>query len=246
MLQAPHVFFQNKDDLNFFLPNKLVKPSQVILVPGSGVDLIRFKATSRATGPYASPDCITFLLLARLLWDKGVGEYIDAARHLKKRHGNVRFLLLGQFDVANPAAIPEAKIEQWQSEGTIDYLGKTDDVRPYIEAADCIVLPSYYREGIPRSLLEAAASAKPIITTDSVGCRDTVEDGVTGFLCQPKNWEDLADKMEAVLLMTEDQRQAMGLKGREKMEREFDERIVIDRYLSVIKELNHAECREKI
>ncbi|TCT23110.1 glycosyltransferase involved in cell wall biosynthesis [Thiobaca trueperi] len=245
MLQAPYVFFQNKDDLEFFLENKLVKPSQAILVPGSGVDLIRFKITLRATGPSASPDCITFLLLARLLWEKGVGEYIDAARHLKKRHKNVRFLLLGQLDVTNPAAIPQAKIEQWQSEGIIDYLGKTDDVRPYIEAADCIVLPSYYREGTPRSLLEAAASAKPIITTNSIGCRDTVENGVTGLLCEPRNAEDLADKMEKMLMMSEDQRQIMGLKGRVKMEQEFDERIVIEKYLTIINELNRSEYRSK-
>lgn len=233
---APYVFFQNKDDLRFFSRAQLVTSSKAILVPGSGVDLTRFRPKPKPTQFGDEPNYVNFLLLARLLWDKGIGEYVDAARCLKKRHEHVRFLLLGKLNAANPAAIPRAMIDRWQAEDLVEYLGHTDDVRPHIEAADCVVLPSY-REGTPRSLLEAAASGKPIVTTNSIGCRDTVEDGITGFLCEPKSATDLADKMEKILLMTDSQRQAMGLEGRAKMEREFDEHIVINRYLTVIEEI---------
>jgi glycosyltransferase involved in cell wall biosynthesis len=121
----------------------------------------------------------------------------------------------------------------WVAEGVVNYLGVNDNVRVEITQADCIVLPSY-REGTPRALLEAAAMARPIVTTDSVGCREVVDDGVNGYLCKPKDASDLADKMKRIVSMTNAERAAMGLRGREKVERQFDEKIVILKYLKAI------------
>jgi glycosyltransferase involved in cell wall biosynthesis len=121
----------------------------------------------------------------------------------------------------------------WVAEGTVRYLGAGDNVREEIAESDCVVLPSY-REGTPRALLEAAAMARPIVTTDSVGCRDVVDDGINGFLCEPRDASDLADKMERIAAMSRAAREVMGLRGREKVEREFDEQIVIEKYLEAI------------
>jgi glycosyltransferase involved in cell wall biosynthesis len=139
-------------------------------------------------------------------------------------------------DVKNPAAISRAEMDAWVAEGVVNYLGESDDVRCQIAAATCVVLPSY-REGTPRSLLEAAAMGRPIITTDAVGCREVVDDGVNGLLCRPKDAADLADKMARMIAMPHSELEAMGLRGRAKVEREFDEKIVIDKYLTAIKEV---------
>jgi glycosyltransferase involved in cell wall biosynthesis len=222
------VFFENPDDLDLSVGRGLVPAGKVERLPGSGVNLSRF-----AVSPMPGNEVPVFLLVARLLWDKGVGEFIEAARRVKARNPRVRFQLLGALGVANRTAIPREQVENWVREGVVEYLGETDDVRPYIQAADCVVLPSY-REGTPRALLEAAAMGRPAITTVSVGCREAVEDGVTGYLCRAKDAGDLAGKMERFLALPPDALAHMGRKGREKMEREFDERIVIDRYMATI------------
>jgi glycosyltransferase involved in cell wall biosynthesis len=174
-----------------------------------------------------------FLLIARMLRDKGVGEYVEAAQLLRQRWPQAEFCLLGFVDVQNPAAISRAEMDAWVAQGFVNYLGVSDDVRTQIATADCVVLPSY-REGTPRTLLEAAAMGRPIITTDAVGCREVVDDGVNGYLCQVRDAADLAAKMEQMLLLPPAQRLAMGLQGRAKMEAEFDEQIVIDRYLATV------------
>jgi len=171
-----------------------------------------------------------------MVWDKGIGEYVEAARRLREHFPYAEFFLLGFLDVQNPTAISRAQMDLWVAEGVVNYLGETDDVRPHLAAADCIVLPSY-REGTPRTLLEAAAMARPIVTTDAVGCREVLDDGRNGFLCKPRDAGDLAAKMELMLLLTDEQRREMGLRGREKMEREFDEQIVIRKYLDTIAEI---------
>lgn len=168
-----------------------------------------------------------------MLRDKGVVEYVEAARLLKVRWPLAEFCLLGFVDVQNPTAISRAEMDGWVAQGVVRYLGVSDDVREQIARADCVVLPSY-REGTPRTLLEAAAMGRPIVTTDAVGCREVVDDGVNGYLCQVRDARDLADKMERMLLMTAVQREAMGQLGRAKMEREFDEQLVIDKYLAAI------------
>ena len=177
------------------------------------------------------------MLLARLLWDKGVGEYAAAARLLRKRFPQAEFCALGFVESPSPTAIPRAQIDAWVAEGVLNYLGVTDDVRPHIVSADCVVLPSYYKEGIPRSLLEAAASGRPIITTNVVGCREVVEDEVNGLLCRPRDVADLAAKLERMMTLPHEARIEMGRRGRAKMEREFDEQIVINSYLEVIEEI---------
>jgi glycosyltransferase involved in cell wall biosynthesis len=174
---------------------------------------------------------IVFLLIARMLWDKGVGEYVEAAKIIKKKYDNVEFQLLGFLDVENKSAISREQMDIWVEEGCVNYLGTTDDVRNYIAKSDCIVLPSFYREGTPRTLLESASMAKPIITTDNVGCRDVVDDGINGYICKPRNSGDLAVKIEKFIALSKDKVSDMGKNGRDKMLKEFDECIVIDKYL---------------
>ena len=233
---ARQVFFQNLDDMAVFVESGLMRSGHAERLPGSGVDLVRFSSTAVISRAAEAP---VFLLVARMLWDKGVGEYVEAARSVRALHPGARFQLLGFLDVANPSAIPRAQMEAWVTECVVDYLGPTDDVRPYLVQADCVVLPSY-REGVPRTLLEAAATARPVITTDAPGCRDTVVEGETGFLCRPADAPDLADKLLRFIAMTPEERQAMGQRGRAFVEQNFDERLVIERYLAVVGQMTSA------
>ncbi|MEF2072049.1 glycosyltransferase family 4 protein [Consotaella aegiceratis] len=225
------VFFQNDDDRQLFVREAMVKREQTKLVPGSGIDLDRFSPKENAQRGEAEP--FRFLLVARLLWDKGVGEYVEAARIVRQSAPNTRFQLLGFLDVENRTAIPRTTVERWVGAGLVDYLGAADDVRPLLANVDCVVLPSY-REGTPRTLLEAAAMAKPLIATDVPGCRQVVDDGGNGYLCEPRDPQDLSEKMLAMIRLPADQRRAMGSASRVKMEREFDEQIVIQRYLEIV------------
>lgn len=229
--RSAKVFFQNGEDRVQFVEKGLVSAAKTECLPGSGVDLLKFPFT-----PTAPDTKVSFLLLARMLWDKGVGEFAEAAREVKKAHPEAEFRLLGFVDEQNPVGVPRAQLEAWQREGIAEYLGPADDVRPFIAAASCVVLPSY-REGTPRSLLEAAAMGRPIITTDATGCREVVDDGVNGFLCQARDANDLARKMEAFLRCSEEERATLGRRGREKVEREFDECKVIEKYLAVTRDL---------
>ena len=219
------VFFQNEEDRAIFIEAGLVDAARTHRLPGSGVDVDRFSPRPK---PQAGP--FQFLLVARLLWDKGVGEFVEAARIVKARHPDVEFALAGFLDVDNPSAVPRSAVEEWEREGVIRFLGSFDDMVPVYAQADCVVLPSYYREGVPRSLLEAASMGKPVITTDSVGCRDTVEDGVTGWLVRPRDAEDLAARMMAMIDMPPTAAQWMSKGARERAMTEFDERLVIARY----------------
>ncbi len=235
--RSQKVFFQNEEDRNLFVESRLVCRSISDRLPGSGVDLKRFSSNNvgftACIPANRTKKKIRFLLVARMLWDKGVGEYIDAARIILGRHADATFCLLGFLDVANSAAISREQMEAWIAEGVVDYLGESDDVRLHLLQADCVVLPSY-REGVPRTLLEAAAMERPIVTTDAVGCRDVVDHGINGFLCRPRDAVDLADKLEQMISLTSMERMEMGRQGRLKMEREFDEQIVIDKYLQGI------------
>ena len=226
------VFFQNRDDLGLFLENKLVKVDLTDVLPGSGVNLNRFTPVHETDRKSLTlPFC--FLLIARMLKDKGVVEFVNAAKLMKESGVKAEFCLLGFLDVQNPAAISSGQMKEWTDQGFVKYIGVSDDVRAHIASAGCIVLPSY-REGTPRTLLEAAAMGKPIITTNVVGCKEVVEHGVNGFLCEVKNAEDLALKMKEMLFLSEEQRKLMGQNGRIKMVREFDEQIVIQKYLKAI------------
>lgn len=227
--RSAKIFFQNHDDLQLFVSSGLVAKAVADQIPGSGINLVRFVLT-----PLPCKPVIRFLLIARMLWDKGIGEFVSAARILKLRGIAADFCLLGFLDVQNPTAISRKQIDVWVEEGVIRYLGVSDDVRIEIKEADCLVLPSY-REGTPRTLLEAAAMGRPIIATNVAGCRDVVNDGASGYLCQPMDALDLAEKMADMAALSPIERAEMGRQGRVKMECEFDERIVIDRYLDAIK-----------
>jgi glycosyltransferase involved in cell wall biosynthesis len=225
------VFFQNADDLGEFVGAGIVRPEQARRLPGSGVDLSHFCAAM----PSAT-DRPTFLLIARLLRDKGVIEYVEAARIVRRKCPAARFQLLGFLGVANPTAISRDELENWVTDGLIEYLGDTDDVRPAIAAADCVVLPSY-REGVPRSLLEAAAMARPLIASDVPGCRDVVRAGINGFLHPARNAEALADTMLEFIALSDASRATLGHESRALAEREFDERLVIAAYLRAIEDV---------
>ena len=223
------VFFQNSDDRDLFVSRGLVTPAQAQLLPGSGIDLVHFKPE-----PWCgSGEDVTFLMVARLLRDKGVMEYVDAARRVRVRCPGVRFQLLGATDAANRTAISAATVAGWHEEGVIEYLGTTSDVRPVIAAAQCVVLPSY-REGAPRTLIEAAAMARPVIATNVPGCRDVVEDGVTGYLCEVRDADSLAASCERFLALSIEEKRAMGQRGRVRAEALYDQKIVVSAYQRVI------------
>ncbi|OOY02798.1 glycosyltransferase family 4 protein [Thioclava sp. F28-4] len=233
--ELPVIFFQNEDDAALFLDRRLIKSDQAKLLPGSGIDLERFAAQKMP----AKDSPPTFLMIARLLRDKGVLEFVEAARTTKARHPEARFQLLGAVGSENRTAIDAATIEGWVAEGMVEYLGTTSDVRPAIEAASCIVLPSY-REGAPRTLIEAAAMARPLIATDVPGCRAVVDRGVSGYLCEVRNAASLADAMQDFLALGPEQRAQMGREGRAKMEREYDQRIVVNAYREAIGRLTRG------
>jgi glycosyltransferase involved in cell wall biosynthesis len=220
------VFFQNEEDRATFVQAGLVDADRTIRLPGSGVDVERFSPRPKpASGPFR------FMLVARLLWAKGVGEFVKAARIVKAQHPEVEFVLAGFIDEGKDAAVPRATIEAWEREGVMKYLGSFDDMVPVYAQADCVVLPSYYREGVPRSLLEAASMGKPVITTDSVGCRDTVEDGVTGWLVGARDVGGLAQAMLSAVHSSADEIEDIGRQSRRRALARFDERVVLDAYI---------------
>lgn len=224
------VFFQNDEDRAMFVARGIVAADKAALLPGSGLDLSRYPAPQPRA---ASGEGFTFLLIARLIWDKGVREFVEAARIVKAARPGARLQLLGFLDVENRTAVPRAEVEAWVAEGLVEYLGDTEDVRPFIAAADCIVLPSY-REGMPRVLLEGAAMAKPLIATDVPGCRGIVTAGENGLLCEVRSGASLAEAMLRMIDLSEDERARMGAAGRRRIETEFDEKIVVDRYRAAI------------
>jgi glycosyltransferase involved in cell wall biosynthesis len=220
-------FFQNPDDLELFVRRGLVRRDQARLLPGSGVDLESFQPTAFPAGP------ATFLFIGRLLGDKGVREFADAARIVRADLPDARFQLLGPMDEGNRSAIARSELDQWVSEGRIEYLGETDDVRPYIEKATAVVLPSY-REGLPRSLLEAAAMGRPLVTTDVPGCREVVEHGVNGLLCEVRSSDSLAKAMKELAEMPSEKWAQMGAASRRMVEERFSQTVVIRAYLDAL------------
>ena len=222
------VFFQNPDDRDLFVNRRLVPSKAADLLPGSGIDLTRFSPAD-----FTRNKSFTFLLISRLITDKGILEFIAAVKKLKAQGLDARFQLLGAKDPNHSRGIQLETIDEWIQSGTVEYLGTTDDVRQFINKADCVVLPSY-REGTPRTLLEAAGSAKPIIATDVPGCHHVVKDQFNGLLCKLKDADDLAAKMEQMAGFTDDTLRTFGRNGRRKIELEFDEKLVIDKYLGAI------------
>ena len=228
------VFFQNFDDMDLFIRHKFVKPERAERIPGSGVDYEKFSPI--LNGKKAKP--FSFLFIGRLIKDKGIFEFVEAARIINKIYPNVTFDVLGPFWNQNLKSntITKSDLQNWIDEGIVDYMGEKKDVRKFIAKADCIVLPSY-REGTSNILLEAASMEKPAITCNTTGCKEVVEDGITGYLCKVKDGKDLAEKMEKMLLLSPSEREEMGKNARKKIIREYDKEFVISAYLQAINQL---------
>ena len=223
--KLPVVFFQNHDDRDLFVEKKLVTAGQARLLPGSGIDLAAF---SPAPYPDESQG-LRFLFIGRIIRDKGVVEFVEAARLVRRERSDIRCQILGAIGFANRTSIPREEVDRWVNDGLVDYLGTADDVRPLIADAHCVVLPSY-REGAPRTLIEGAAMARPAIATDVPGCNAVVDDGVTGLLCAAQDASDLARQILAFAALSGSEREAMGIAARARIEREYAVEQVIVAY----------------
>ncbi|MBT2558886.1 glycosyltransferase family 4 protein [Hymenobacter sp. ISL-91] len=231
------VFFQNDDDRQLFISNGLVDAAKTDLLPGSGVDITRFKPAPQ----FSRNAPFVFLMIARVLYEKGVEEYFEAARLVREAVPGTRVQLLGGIDESGGVGVKRALFEQWLAAGHVEYLGTSDNVAELLTQADCVVLPSY-REGTPKTLLEAAAMGKPIVTTDVPGCRETVVDGQNGLLCQVRDAPDLAAKMLQVLRLSSADLEQMGRAGRQLAVTKFDEQLVLDKYLAVVNEVGKSRA----
>lgn len=228
------LILQNPDDKAAFEHFRLAAPGSVDLIPGAGVDCTRYAPRAAPGHPDDPRPCV--LLAARLLWEKGIAEYAAAARALHAQGRPVRFLLAGTPDAGNPAAVPEATLRQWVEEGVLEWLGHVADMRKLYATVDIVALPSYYREGLPTALTEAAACGLPLVTTDMPGCREVVTDGQDGLLIPPRDAAALANAV-ARLLDSPALARRLGAAARAKALAVFDERIIIRRTLDVYRTL---------
>jgi glycosyltransferase involved in cell wall biosynthesis len=230
--------FQNRQDLETCLRLRLVLPERVVVIDGSGIDTRKFHPNYDSP-PDNNEHPTIVLMAARLLWDKGVREFVEAARVLKARGLQVEFWLAGKPDNGNPMCVPEEFLKKWQEEGLINWLGHRDDMPNLLQQVDIAVLPSYH-EGVPRFLLEAAACGLPLVATDIEGCRVVVREGVNGFLVPPRNPTALADALER-LLQDPSLRRRMGQASRHIAEVEFDERKVLAKWLALYERVLSSE-----
>ncbi len=223
--KAKQVFFQNVTNRNFCLEHGIANERAVVL-PGSGVNL-----EHHICQEYPADGVIKFLYIARLQKDKGTGEYFEMAKMVKEKYPRAEFQVLGWKEGEY-----QDKLEKLVANGTINYLGTTTDVRPYLKDVHCTIMPSYH-EGMSNVNLESAANGRPVITTDVPGCRETVDDGLTGFLVEPRSAKSLTDAVERFIKLPYTQKVLMGQEGRKKVEREFDRQIVVDAYMKAIGEM---------
>lgn len=228
--KAEEVWFLNEDDREVFLTNEMVNKKRTKVINGEGVNARLYQPAKKESSR------IKFLFVGRMLWDKGIGEYVEASRILKKKYPNVVFEALGSLGSANPSAISREQMDEWEKEEIIKYLGETHRVIPFLSNSSCVVLPSY-REGISRVLLEASAMEKPVVATNVTGCRDIVVDGYSGYLCEVRNPESLAEAMEKIIRLPKEKLEEMGKEGRGLVLEKFDEKIIIQEYVSKLKEI---------
>lgn len=226
------IFFQNTDDRDYFLKNKIIQKTKAAYVPGSGINPDDFHPSPRQGDNQKT----IFLLVARLLADKGVYEYIEAAKEILQKQISCEFLLAGPFDEENPTAIQPEEVMQWENENIIRYLGKTNNIEDFFILTDVVVLPSY-REGLSRLLLEAACCQKPIITTNVPGCKELVNENVNGFLCDAMNTISLINAIEKMLSISLAERNTFGINSRKMVIEYFGKDRVNDLYLNTIKEI---------
>jgi glycosyltransferase involved in cell wall biosynthesis len=224
-----HVVIENPDDLNSLVNEGFVRKSQISLIRGAGVDLIAFPFQPEATGP------VVVTMVSRILRDKGVLEFIDSASQLQSKMPEVKFQIIGEPDLGNPSAIQQSEIDSWESLPNVKYLGRRSDIADILKGSHIVCLPSY-REGLPKSLLEALSSGRPIITTDVPGCREVCEDGVNGLLIPARDSIALSDAIEKLAINPE-LRQAMGRAGRMRAESEFSSELVCTQTLDLYRRL---------
>jgi len=223
------IAFQNRDDKKLFEDLSLCPKSKTTLIKGSGINTTHFKPMPKKQ----TYEKLIYLFVGRLLYDKGVTELFEAAQQFKKKCPETEIWVVGAIDDGNPSAVAKAEVEAQEVKGTIRYWGVSKDVRSIMQEADVVVLPSY-REGLPRVMLESLAMGKPIITTDTAGCRETIQDTKNGFLIPTKDAQALADAMVRMYELTDEVRQEMGEVGREMALQEFDEQAIIKRYFDEI------------
>ena len=237
-LALPHhrkVIFENNDDKLLFQKAGLISSAKSVSIKGCGVDTAYFSPN----GVVRSESLTTFTFIGRLLYDKGVKEFIEAAQILKKQNHNIQFWLIGEIDRENPSAVRNDDLVKWVRDPSIHYHGATDNIRKYIEQSDCIVLPSY-REGMPRVIMEAMSMERAVITTDTAGCRETVDQKINGYLVPVRDSDALARAMNEFLQLDNVARINMGKAGRIKVLNEFDDRIIADQLYDIIKLAVHS------
>ncbi len=223
------LILQNADDLNLMLSKKIISKDQAVLIKGSGVNLQTFHPQSKPSNPPL------VLLPSRMLWDKGVGEFVQAARLINANSQKARFVLAGAPDPENPASIPTAQLKDWHNAGIIEWWGQQDDMPSIYSQAQVVCLPSY-REGLPKVLLEAGASGKPVVATDTIGCRNIIKNRENGLLVNARNSDDLANAINK-LLDDPDLRKSMGARGREIVEKEYSEEIIVNSTLALYQDM---------
>ena len=226
---AKAVFFQNDEDRNLLVKLGLVKKENTILLPGSGVDVLEYQYEKLCQDNQTR----TFLMIARVIADKGVREYIEAANAVQKKFPNTRFILVGDWNISNKSAFDEQTINDWQQNSSVEFLGHQNNVRSWIYKSDVLVLPSY-REGMPRTVLEAASCGRPAIVTDVPGCRHAIIEGATGWLCEVRSSESLAAKMKETLLMSTDELEEFGKRARKNIEDNFSDVLVVNACIKVL------------
>jgi galacturonosyltransferase len=222
--KASCVFFQNTENEKFFNDRNMA-PGHHHLLPGSGVNTSRY-----AVMEYPNGETIDFLFIARVMKNKGIDQYLDAAKAIKAQYPNTVFHIVGGCD--DERYIKE--LQELEGQGIVKYHGQQNSVLPFQKISSCTIHPTYYPEGMSNVLLESAACARPIITTNQSGCREIIDDGVNGFICKQKDSADLIRQIEKFLALTWEQRRDMGLAGRAKVEREFDRQLVVDAYMEEI------------
>lgn len=238
--RAKSVWFLNRDDLQFFVTHKLVDGNKAKQIPGEGINCSDTFNPALVATPDTDTSTVKFLFVGRLLYDKGIAEYVAAAKRIRKDYPHAVFWMMGYLNVDNPTAVQQAQLNEWVDDGTVSYLGAQDDVRPTIAACDCVVLPSY-REGMSTTLQESAAMAKPLIATDIAGCKELIDEGVNGLLCEVANVDSLVLCMQRILKLTPAERYAMGRNGRDKMIKDYSVDRVIDIYRETITEITARE-----
>lgn len=224
--KASVVFFQNISNKKFFKDHN-IRLNRIRMLPGSGVSLTRFKPL-----PYPEVDTLEFVFISRVIKEKGIFEYVEAAERIRKKHPNAVFHVVGPHGKGLGEYLRDA-----HDKGHIKYHGKLFDVLPLLRRSHCTVFPSYYAEGVANVLLESAASGRPVITTAMPGCGEAVDDGVTGFVVKERDSGDLVEKIERFISLPHERKVEMGLNGRKKMEREFNRDIVIDAYVEEIEKI---------